>query len=180
MKTPADSDDFLAVVARKSGQTLQRCYFCKKCASGCPVASYYDYLPYELFRMAQFGLKKEVLSSAVIWICSTCSTCAVRCPNDIDIVKVMDTLKEMSIEEGIKAGENRIKLFHLLFLGSLKRFGRLHEVTLLGLLKFRTGQLFRDLRLGMNLMRKGKLSLFPTRIKGRRELKKILKKAGLK
>lgn len=173
-------NDFLNTVNQRSGQTIQRCYYCKKCASGCPVVSYYDYLPYELFRMAQFGLKKKVLGSAIIWICSTCGTCATRCPNDIDIVKTMDTLKEMSIEEGIKAGENKIKLFHVLFLNSLRRFGRLHEATLLGFLKLRTGQLFKDMGLGMNLMKKGKLRLTPTKIEGREDIKQLFKKVGVK
>lgn len=169
-------NDFLNTINQRSGQTIQRCYFCKKCASGCPVLSYYDYYPYELFRMVQFGLREEVLGSSTIWICSACGTCTARCPNDIDIVKTMDTLKEMSIEEGIKAGDSKIRLFHNLFLSCTKRFGRLHEATLLGFLKFRTGDLFKDIGLGAKLMKRGKLPLFPTKIKGTEEIKEIFRK----
>lgn len=170
MKTQINAD-FLDVVNQRSGQVIQRCYFCKKCATGCPVVSYYDYLPYELFRMMQFGLKEEVLKSSTLWLCSTCGTCTTRCPNNIDIANVIDTLKEISVEEGIKAGERDIKLFHLLFLDNIRRFGRIHEATLLGLLKFRTGNIFKDLILGFKLFKKGKLKLKPERIEGKDEIR---------
>lgn len=172
-----DSTDFLNIVNERSGQTIQRCYFCKKCASGCPVASFYDYLPYQIIRMAQFGMKNAILRSRTVWLCSTCGTCATRCPNDVDLVKVMDTLKEISIEEGAKAGQREIKLFHNLFLSSIRQFGRLHEASLLGFLKFKTGDLFKDLLLGMKLIKKGKIPLFPTKIEGISEIRELFKKS---
>ena len=92
MRQDVKTARFLDTVNERSGQLIQRCYYCKKCAGGCPVAAFYDYLPYQVLRMAQAGLKDELLTSTAIWLCATCGTCAVRCPNDIDTGKVADAL----------------------------------------------------------------------------------------
>jgi len=163
------------VVNRRSGQQIQLCYHCHKCGAGCPVASFMDYMPDRLFRMAQLGLRRQVLSSSTIWLCSACHTCATRCPNDIDVTGVMDTLKEMALEEKIKSRQKVAACFHKAFLANLRRFGQLHEASLMAVLKLKTLNLFSDMKLGMRMFVKGKIALFPKRIKGRKELRKLFK-----
>ncbi len=166
---------FLEVVNRRSGEQVQLCYHCHKCGAGCPVASFMDYTPDKLFRMAQLGLKRQVLSSTTIWLCSACHTCATRCPNDIDVTGVMDTLKEMALEEKIKSPQKVAARFHKAFLANVKRFGQLHEASLMAVLKLKTLNLFSDLKLGLKMFLKGKIALFPRRIKGRKEIRKLFK-----
>jgi CO dehydrogenase/acetyl-CoA synthase alpha subunit len=55
----------------------------------CPVAFAMDYKPNQICRWS-LGMKERVLSSKTIWVCASCYTCSTRCPNDIDIAKVMD------------------------------------------------------------------------------------------
>jgi heterodisulfide reductase subunit C len=166
---------FLEVVNRRSNQQVQLCYHCHKCGAGCPVASFMDYTPDRLFRMAQLGLKRQVLSSTTIWLCSACHTCATRCPNDIDVTRVMDTLKEMALAEKIKSPEKVAARFHHSFLANLKRFGRLHEASLMAVLKLKTLNLFSDLKLGMRMFVKGKIALLPEKIKRTKEIRKLFK-----
>lgn len=161
---------FMEAVNARSGQQIQLCYHCHKCGAGCPVASFMDHTPDRLFRMAQLGLKREVLSSSTIWLCSSCHTCATRCPNDINVTTVMDTLKEMALKEKIKSRQKVALHFHRAFLSNLRRLGQIHEASLMAVLKLKTLNLFGDLKLGLNMFRKGKIALFPKRIKGTKEI----------
>jgi len=96
---------FAKLVAQESGENLLACYQCQKCSAGCPVAYAMDILPNQVIRMVQFGLREKVLSSHTIWICASCYTCSVRCPNDIDIAKIMDVLRHIALGSGIKPAE---------------------------------------------------------------------------
>lgn len=166
---------FAEAVNARSGQQTQLCYHCHKCAAGCPVASFMDYTPDKLFRMLQLGLKKQALSSSTIWLCSACHTCATRCPNGIDITAVMDTLKEMALEEKIRSRQKVAALFHRAFLSNLRMFGQIHEASLMAVLKLMTLNLFSDLDLGLRMFRKGKIALFPRTIKGTKQIRRLFK-----
>lgn len=169
---------FLGVVNQRSGQVIQLCYHCHKCTAGCPVAFAMDYGPDRLLRMMQFGLKEQVLCSSDIWICASCETCGTRCPNEIDIARVMDALRQMAVEEGLPTKERNVPLFHNLFLSIVKRLGRMHEASLMGLYKPLSRDLFSDLPMGVKMILKGKIPLLPHRIKGSDEVEKIFERSG--
>lgn len=167
--------EFLAVVKEKSGQPIELCYQCQKCASGCPMGDYADYTPNQIVRMVYFGLKDRVLKSSMIWLCSGCETCSVRCPNGIRIAEIMDTLRAMSVAANV-SGEKQTEVFHHMFLNEIKARGRVHEASLMVKYKLKTGQLFTDLDLGMQLFRKGKLPIMPRGIKDKKQVRGIFSK----
>ena len=76
---------------RINGVPLQACYHCRKCTAGCPGAPYMEYNPNKVIKMIQNGQKDKVLSSSTIWLCMSCETCITRCPNNVDIARMMDT-----------------------------------------------------------------------------------------
>src|SRR3990172_4909871 len=92
------ASDFLVDVEARSGQKVSACYQCRKCTNGCPLAFAMDVMPNQVMRMAQLGLGEELLGCKTIWICASCQTCTTRCPNDIDIAHLMDSLRQMSQE----------------------------------------------------------------------------------
>ena len=168
---------FLKEIEKKSRENLSLCYQCLKCTAGCPTAPYMDIRPNNIIRMIQMGMKKEVLGSSAIWLCVYCQTCGTRCPNEIHIGILMDTLREMAVEEGVPAKEKNIHLFHEAFIQSVRRGGRAHEVTMLMEYMLRSRDLMADsLFPGMKLFLKGKFPLLPSFIKGKEELKKIFEK----
>jgi len=169
---------FLGVVNQRSGQVIQLCYHCHKCTAGCPVAFAMDYGPDRVLRMIQFGLKEQVLCSSDIWICASCETCGTRCPNEIDIARVMDALRQTAVEEGFPTKERKVPLFHNLFLSIVKRLGRMHEASLMGLYKPLSRDLFSDIPMGLKMILKGKIPLLPHRIKGSDEVEKIFERSG--
>jgi len=168
---------FLEEVKRRSGEDLGLCYQCLKCTAGCPTAPYMDIRPNNIIRMIQMGMKEAVLGSSAIWLCVYCQTCGTRCPNEIHIGILMDTLREMAVEEGIPAKEKNIHLFHEAFIQSVRRGGRAHEVTMLMEYMLRSRDLMADsLFPGMKLFLKGKFPLLPSFVKGREEIKRIFEK----
>ena len=74
-------------------QKVRLCYQCKKCSAGCPVAFAMDLLPHEAMKMVQYGQESRLLKCSTIWLCASCETCSTRCPNEIDIARVMDGLR---------------------------------------------------------------------------------------
>jgi len=167
---------FAKRVKEISGTTLDRCYQCLTCSLGCPVNFAMDYLPNQIIRMVQLGLKEQVLKSSTIWLCATCESCVARCPNEVDVLRVMDTLREMALREGVKGKETVIPIFHETFLGSIRQWGRQHELSMLLLLKLKTRDIFSDLGLGVKMLLKGNLKLLPPRVKGSKDVKAIFEK----
>ena len=168
---------FADLVKRLGDADVRSCYQCKKCSSGCPVAFAMDYMPHQVIRMVQMGLRQRALACSTIWICASCETCTTRCPNEVDIARVMDTLRQMALEEKVAEVEKDIRIFHDLFLRSIRSNGRVFEFGLIGIFKLRTGRLFDDIRVGWRMLRKGKLSLLPHRIGGRDKVRQIFERA---
>ena len=174
------NQDFAKKVKEISNANLDRCYQCYTCTVGCPIAYAMDYYPHQIMRMVQLGVKDKVLTSSTIWLCAACETCATRCPNEIELVNVMDTLREMALEEGVEIKEKEIVSMHKTFLSVIKSLGRQHEISLLVLLKMKTREFLKDMLLGMNMFLKGKLKIMPHRIKGVDQIKGMFERSTAK
>ena len=166
-------NSFLSEVLQASGENLQACYQCQKCSAGCPVAYAMDILPNQVLRHIQYDHREKVLSSKTIWICASCYSCSVRCPNNIDIAKIMDTLRSMALQSGMKSGEKDIPLFHSVFLDTIKSKGRIHELSLILQFKAKTRDFLKDAGLGWKMYKRGKIKLFPSKFGGGKEIQDI-------
>ncbi len=170
-------ETFLEEVNKKiHGVPLQACYHCRKCTAGCPVASHMEYNPNKIIKMIQNGQKDKVLSSSTIWLCLSCETCITRCPNQVDIARMMDVLRQMAIEEGVAAKEANVLKFHEAFLSSIKFGGRVHEMLMTVHYKLKSGDLFSDVDIAPSMFMKGKLSLLPPRTRDLKSVKNIFEK----
>ncbi|MBN1178817.1 MAG: 4Fe-4S dicluster domain-containing protein [Anaerolineae bacterium] len=92
--------DLVRNVEEISGEHLLACNQCGKCSAGCPVASVMDMLPSQVIRMAQLGME-DVLESNTIWICASCLTCVTRCPKGVNLPRMMEALREVSLRSGV-------------------------------------------------------------------------------
>jgi heterodisulfide reductase subunit C len=164
---------FLSEMVQASGETIQACFQCQKCSAGCPVAYAMDILPNQVLRHIQYGHREKVLSSKTIWICASCYTCSVRCPNNIDIAKIMDTLRNLALRSGSEPGEKEVPIFHSVFLESIRSKGRIHELSLILQFKLKTKGFLKDAGLGWKMFRKGKIKLLPSRFGGGKEIQQI-------
>ena len=170
-------ENFLVEVNKKiHGVPLQSCYHCRKCTAGCPVASHMEYNPNKVIKMIQNGKREQVLNSKTIWLCLSCETCITRCPNQVDIARMMDVLRQMAIEEGLGAREKNVLKFHEAFLAGIKRGGRINEPMMMVEYKLKSGDLFSDAVAGVEMFMKGKLSLLSPRTKDMKSVKDIFEK----
>ncbi len=90
----------------------------------------------------------------------------------------MDTLKEMAVRDNVRSEEAVIQAFHRLFLNCLRQYGRMHELSLLICLKLVALNPFEDMKLGMKMFGKGKINIFPSRIKNTQQLEAIFMAFG--
>lgn len=168
---------FAKEIQEKSGQNLSRCYQCRKCTGGCPTVTWYEWPNHSIVRMIQRGHRDELLSSKAIWMCVTCETCGSRCPNGIYLSPIMDALRSLALEEKRAVAEPAVLAFHRAFVGSSKRFGRVHEATMLLAFKWATKDFTTDVGVGLKLFAKGKIPLLPKSIQGKAEIAKIFGEA---
>ncbi len=163
-------------------RNLARCYQCSMCSDGCPVAYAMDYFPNQIIHMVRVGLKEKVLRSKAIWLCASCETCATRCPNEIEIVGLMDVLRRESLREGFEGPLGKIPKFHKVFVEQIRKRGRIDEARLLINYELKTRDFlplekFReDANLGLEMYRKGKLKLPSMKKHSAKAIKKIFQK----
>lgn len=168
------------MIEEMAGQKVSGCFQCGKCTSGCPITFAMDILPHQLVHLLQFGRVDELLHSDTIWICASCETCTTRCPNEIDIAHMMDTLRQLSLRRNIKPDQYGIPIFHKAFLGSIKRHGRVHESEMALTYYFEEAGWLGILKLaglGFAMFIKGKAKLRPSRVRAIKTIKDFFKKA---
>ena len=164
--TQGKQTNFAQEVIDKSGQNIKLCYQCMKCFAGCTMAEYMEKKPNGIIRLIQYGEKDKVLKNKDLWYCVSCKKCGTRCPNDIDMSAVFDTLREMSLESGLAyESERKIPVIHEEFVRTLKMFGRLHEAIFFVMYMVRSMDLFSNLASGLLLFKRGKLPLTPSQIR---------------
>jgi heterodisulfide reductase subunit C len=149
-------------VEELSGEKIADCYQCGKCTAGCPTAFAMDYPPNQILRAIQLGMRDVVLTCKAIWLCASCETCGTRCPQEVDFARVADALRNMAYAEGIKSPEGDIPLFHRIFLGNVRRFGRQFEMGMAALYNLLSGHFFKDMLMAPKLLLRGKLPLLPS------------------
>ena len=157
---------------------VRACYQCGRCTAGCPVAYAMDAGPHQIMRGLQLEQHDWVFSRNTYWICASCITCTTRCPCEVDIARVMDGLREMALEQGVRPAAPTVKVFHRVFLDLIRLTGRMYEAGLIGLYNLRSGKLFAGLDLGLPMLTRGKISLLPKRYRGQDEVERIFRRVA--
>jgi heterodisulfide reductase subunit C len=89
------------IAARPGGENIKKCFACGTCTAGCPVFQVeHAYNPRKIIRMILLGMREQVLSSKVIWLCSQCYTCSANCPQEVDFSDIMFALRDLAVKEG--------------------------------------------------------------------------------
>ncbi len=167
------TDAFRQRVNARSGQHVEKCMQCGKCTAGCALGLTMDVGPAAAIHATVLGLEDIALRAHSIWLCVGCETCTARCPQDIDVARVMKALAAMANERGL-ATEPAVRAFHNAFLSNVTGRGRLHEMDLMTRLKLGTGQFLKDVDLGMRLFRKGKLRIMPQASRSADKVRRLL------
>lgn len=157
----ATAESLAETIQQATGQNVFLCYQCVKCSSGCPLAEAMDLLPNQVMRAVQLG-DPGVLDSKTIWLCASCQTCTTRCPQGLDIAGIMDALRIEAKQQGRPPAVPEVDKFSRLFLQNIGLLGRLYEVGLMAGLNLMTGQPLKDVGMGLEMVKRSKLKVFPT------------------
>ncbi len=176
--TTALKPDLAREIADRSGQNAFLCYQCIRCTSGCPVTDYYDYTPNQVMRLVQIGDDAAALGSRTPWLCASCLTCTTRCPQGLDIARIMETLAQIAQERGVQPAVPEVALFHKVFLKDAQLFGRVYELGLMGAMNVLTGKFFQDMDLGVEMLKRAKISFLPSLARSRPDRVKRVERAA--
>ena len=188
---PETARPLLEEVRERSGQDIYACYQCRRCAAGCPVGDATGFLtPDRLIRMISLGDREGALNNQLIWKCTSCFTCGTRCPNDIQTSRITETLKKIAKEVHAEPLQPKVAYFHHAFIKSSLRWGRVNEMEFMGwyefkitlkfLKKLRFKEIYNEIinqaKLGLAMLKLGRMHFKFQSAKGRKEIKTLFKK----
>ncbi len=133
---------------------LRDCYQCGKCSAGCPMAHGMDYPPQQIIRMLQMGLVDKALSARSPWICAQCSTCSSRCPQNIEVARLMKEVRRVSHAEG-RAVVKESEKFEDLFIKGVRAKGKSNEQYLAAKFNLASGHFTQDLASAPKMLSRG-------------------------
>jgi len=96
-----DESNTVRKIEEVSGQNLSLCYQCGLCAGGCPAGFALDILPHQVLHLAQLGMWERIAGSRTAWLCASCFKCTVRCPRGVDISKLMEAVRCITLRQNI-------------------------------------------------------------------------------
>ena len=178
-RSATNGDGFLEEVCSfPGGETIGACIQCGTCSGSCPAAGEMEYGPRQINAMVRAGMREQVLSTNSMWLCLSCYLCTERCPRGVKVTDIMYALKRMSVRyDGHYYAPTPV--MERTFVDCVNLTGRLPEILLTGGYFWRTNP-FKALRmmpLGLKLLTHHRLQVVPSRVKGMRDLRAMIKKA---
>jgi len=82
-----------------SGQNFNKCFQCGTCGGSCPMMEHITASPRKLMALLQLGHREALEGQNTAWICASCHTCMVRCPRGLDIPRVMEALRQVTLRQ---------------------------------------------------------------------------------
>ncbi len=161
------------------GEKINRCIQCGTCSGSCPVSYAMDVQPRELIALFRAGLIEKILQSRSIWICASCYQCTSRCPSSIKVTDIIYALKRIAMERKIYPDKFPVYALSAKFVDNVNRYGRNFELGLMMQFYLKTDlmRLFRMAPMGFKLMKLGRISIAPKRIRALEDIRKIIAKA---
>lgn len=97
----ADSNFKYEIASQPGAENIKKCFSCGTCTGGCPVFRVEQgYNPRKIIRMILLGMRDDVLTSKMIWLCARCYACTANCPQGVSFADIMVVLRDMAIKEG--------------------------------------------------------------------------------
>jgi len=169
-------EEFLKhVYAIPHGEKINQCIQCGTCSASCPASAAMEYGPREIIAALRAGMLDRVLDANTVWLCVSCYSCTVRCPAGIPFTDVMYELKHLEAEKGLSKQANGAAMAKA-FAETVDRHGRNAETELLRkyYLSTKPWRALAQIPLALRLLFRGRLELFPRKIKGLGGLLKMM------
>lgn len=69
--------------------SAEKCIHCGNCTAICSLSKENDRFPRHVMRLAQLGMRDELLGSKEIWLCYNCGDCSETCPQGAEPANLM-------------------------------------------------------------------------------------------
>ncbi|WP_238442372.1 4Fe-4S dicluster domain-containing protein [Desulfofalx alkaliphila] len=170
------------VYKMENGHWVKMCMQCGICPTTCTLRGQMDLSPRRIIQLIRSGAKDEVLKSNTMWLCTSCYTCACRCPRGVPMMDVMHDLRRLAEEAGyVNNSSHMSKVYY----GDVAKRGRVWEGGLTIKYGLKLG-IFNAMKLGlemqdvvMQMMKHKRLPIFPPpSVKNPANLRKMLDKAA--
>ncbi len=163
---------FKQEIVQQTGIEMLTCIQCGTCSSSCPTAHLMKPSIRRLIRLVLEGRKEEALGNNTIWLCTSCRLCNIRCPRGIRPKALVHALRNLCEREGRETGKDQT--YEEIFVRFIKDYGRVSELPLSGeYILIHPEAAVEAMRMGLELITKGKLTLMRDKIKRTEEVKKI-------
>jgi len=162
------------------GDKIKQCLQCGTCTGTCPVSDVMDITPRQTIALFRAGHLMEILNSRTIWICASCYSCTVRCPVGIRVTDTLYALKRIAMEKKIYPDKFPVYALSQAFIKNVYKYGRNYELGL-GIryfLKAGIAKLFGNTGVGLAMITRGRMGIFPQKIKKIDEVRAIIDKAN--
>lgn len=94
-KIAAPMLEIAQTVQEQGGQQLKECYQCGTCTAVCPWGDLRSFGPRRFIELARMGLEGF---EGDAWTCVTCKRCWDRCPQDINIPQLFQSVRRILLE----------------------------------------------------------------------------------
>jgi ferredoxin/nitrate reductase gamma subunit len=83
------NSSLLYELKKYGAEGAEKCINCGNCTAICSLASNDDLFPRRMVRLAQLGMKNELLASRELWLCYNCGNCSETCPQQAEPANLM-------------------------------------------------------------------------------------------
>lgn len=158
------------------GNDFWYCYQCGLCTGSCRTAYAMKHTPRQVMNLLQLGRADEAVKSGSGLLCTACYSCMFRCPRGVAVTDMMTAVQRLSLAEN--HADPHIRRFYRAFMRTVERHGRFHEMEFLTRYFGANPLHLRGrFRLGLSLLTKGKLVLNPPKMKSRKAMAAMFRKA---
>jgi heterodisulfide reductase subunit C2 len=98
-------EEFLSKLDEIGDKSVHKCMQCGTCSGGCPMIDKMELTPRQIMLLSHFGMTSKVSDANTVWLCATCNTCYARCPRGIEIPKVMEMIRQLSLRTNVNRVE---------------------------------------------------------------------------
>jgi heterodisulfide reductase subunit C len=168
------------IEATPGGERLVHCLQCGSCGGSCPSSADMEYTPRTIIAMINAGDRNAVLAANTMWACVSCYACTTRCPQQIPITDIIYSLKRFAIAEHRYKNTDAPALAKT-FTDFVEMFGRSYEAGLATgyhlLKRWKPLEMMKMGPMGLAIFWRGRMAIFPTKIRQIDQLRAIIKKA---
>jgi ferredoxin len=76
---------------------IEKCFNCGNCTAVCSMSSNEAQFPRRIIRMAQLGMRDQLLGSKELWLCYNCAQCSETCPKQAEPANFMAAARSYAI-----------------------------------------------------------------------------------